>query len=88
MTTLPLKMKIAQLFRFCEALDARAILELVRDQYPGETYCSLPVIEGHLQSLKAVGILNEESSYMNDEGALVSVYRISEHGLSKVEGYE
>jgi hypothetical protein len=88
MTTLPLKMKIAQLFRFCEALNPQAILELVQDQYPGETYCSLPVIENHLQSLKAVGILNEESSYLNDDGKLVSVYRISEYGLSKVEGYE
>lgn len=88
MTALPLKMKIAQLFRFCEALNAQAVLELVRDQYPGETYCALPVIENHLQSLKAVGILNEESSYIDDAGKLVSVYRISEYGLSKVEGYE
>ncbi len=88
MTTPPLKMKIAQMFRFCEALNAQAVLELVRDQYPGEAYCSLPVIEELLQSLKAVGILNEESSYLDDAGTLVSVYRISEYGLSKIEGYE
>lgn len=88
MTLMPLKMKIAALFRLYETLDPHAVLELVQDQYSGEKYCNLSVVEGHLQSLKAVGILNEENSFLNDEGELVCVYRISEYGHSRLEGYE
>lgn len=87
MNALPLKMQIASVFRHCEALDPRAVLELIQDQYPGEPYCSLEVVSAHLQALKAVGIVNEEHSYLDDAGNLVPVYRISEYGLGRLEGY-
>ena len=84
MTNIPLKAMVAQCFENCEALNAKAVYDLVRDYFPDERYCSLPIIEEHLQSLKVVGILNEESSYLDDDRRLVSVFRISEYGLDKL----
>ncbi|QJB56774.1 hypothetical protein [Pseudodesulfovibrio sp. zrk46] len=84
MTNVPLKAMVAACFSNCEALNARAVYDMVVDDYPSEKYCSIPIVEEHLKSLKAVGILNEEGSYLNDDGQLVSVYRISEYGLDKL----
>jgi hypothetical protein len=69
-------------------LNAKAVYDLVRDHFPNEKYCSIPIIEAHLQSLKVVGILNEEGSYLDDENQLVSVYRISEYGLDRLHRAE
>lgn len=80
----PLKMFITELFGNGELLDSKGIHELVSDFYPGEKYCSLSCIEEHLKSLKAVGILHEEGSYLDDVDNIVSVYRISEYGLDKL----
>lgn len=87
MTLMPLKMKIADLFRSCETLDPHAVLELVRDQYSGEKYCSLSVVEGHLQSLKAVGILEEHGSALNEHANLVSRYRITGYGRARLAAF-
>jgi hypothetical protein len=84
MSDIPLKAMVAQCFNNCEALNAKAVYDLVRDHYPDEKYCSIPVIEEQLLSLKVVGILNEEGSYLDDDNRLVSVYRISEYGLDKL----
>ncbi|QGY41880.1 hypothetical protein GM415_17715 [Pseudodesulfovibrio cashew] len=84
MKNIPMKAMVAQCFSHCEALNAKAVYDLVRDHFPSEKYCSIPIIEDHLLSLKAVGILNEEGSYLDDDGQLVSVYRISEYGLDKL----
>ena len=85
MSTMPLKAMVAGCFSNCEALNAKAVYDLVVGDYPKEQYCSIPVIENHLKSLKAVGILHEEGSYMDDGGELISVYRISEYGLDKLQ---
>lgn len=80
----PLKLYIAKIFGNGEPLDVKGIHELVCACYPGEKYCSVSTISEHLKSLKAVGILHEEGSYVDDKEELVSVYRISEYGLDKL----
>lgn len=84
MSKVPLKAMVAKCFSNCEPLTAQAVYDLVVDSYPSESYCSISVIEEHLKSLKAVGIIFEEGSYVDDDGNLVSVYRISEYGLDKL----
>ena len=80
----PMKTRIVEVFKNGELLNAKAIHEIVLYDYPSERYCSIKTIEDHLKSLKAVGILNEEGSYIDDDGNLVSTYRISEYGLDKL----
>ncbi|MBG0791291.1 MAG: hypothetical protein H0S80_12430 [Desulfovibrionaceae bacterium] len=84
MTNIPMKMRVADCFGQGEALNARAVHDIICDQYPTERYCSVRSVHEHLMSLKAVGILNDESSYVDDNGDLVSVYRISEYGLNRL----
>ncbi len=83
-TQKPLKMFITEIFGNGELLDVKGIYELVSAYYPDEKYCSVSTIEEHLKSLKAVGILHDEGSYLDDSGELISVYRISEYGLDKL----
>jgi len=80
----PMKMMVAGCFGRGEALNAMAVHDIIRDHYPRERYCSIESVREHLMSLKAVGILNDESSYVDDDGHLVSVYRISEYGLDRL----
>jgi len=84
MSNIPMKMMIAACFRQGEALNASAVFDLICDHYPGESYCSIATVRVHLMSLKAVGILKDEGSYLDDDDQLVSVYRISEYGLDRL----
>ncbi|HAS89753.1 MAG TPA: hypothetical protein DCS48_10680 [Desulfovibrio sp.] len=84
-TLKPLRHFIIETFGNGKALDAKAVLEQAAPSYPGEKYCSVPSIAEHLKALKAVGILHEDGSYLDDKGKLVSMYRISEYGLEKIE---
>ncbi|NDV18331.1 hypothetical protein GO013_02730 [Pseudodesulfovibrio sp. JC047] len=84
MAVKPLKAMIAQAFATGETLDAQTVHAQIESLYRGEKYCSVPTVADHLKSLKAVGILREDSSFLNDAGMLVSQYRISDYGLNKV----
>ncbi|OIO05941.1 MAG: hypothetical protein AUJ49_00490 [Desulfovibrionaceae bacterium CG1_02_65_16] len=80
----PLKMMVAATFLDGAARNAETVHQLVAGSYPSERYCSRATIAEHLKSLKAVGVLQEDGSYLDDTGALVSVYRISEYGVEKL----
>lgn len=84
MSKIPMKMMVADCFGRGEALNARAVHDIISDHYPRERYCSVECVHEHLMSLKAVGILRDEGSYVDDDGDLVSVYRISEYGLERL----
>ncbi|WP_319468577.1 hypothetical protein [uncultured Pseudodesulfovibrio sp.] len=85
MSTKPLKTMVAETYADGQAYGAGEVFELVKSHYPNEKYCSDQVVAEHLKSLKAVGIIHEDGSYLDDSGQLVSVYRISEYGQSKVQ---
>lgn len=85
--TKPLKMAIAELFLRYGTMDERAVLERVSTQFLNEKYCSLPVIQTHLQSLKAVGILEEHGSTLDEHGNLVSRYRITAYGRARLAAF-
>jgi len=80
----PLKMMVAEAFQEGWALNAEGVYKLIAGHYPSERYCSTATIIEHLKSLKAVGFLLEDGSYLDEKGVLVSVYRISEYGLEKL----
>jgi DNA-binding PadR family transcriptional regulator len=80
-------MAIAELFLHHETLDQDAVFARVRDAFPAERYCSPPVISGHLQSLKAVGILEEHGSTLDEHGNLVSRYRITNYGRARLAAF-
>lgn len=84
MSNKPLKMMVAEAYQEGWALSAEAVHKLIAGHYPAEPYCSTATIAEHLKSLKAVGFLHEDGSYLDEQGALVSVYRISEYGLEKL----
>ncbi|WP_319543060.1 hypothetical protein [uncultured Pseudodesulfovibrio sp.] len=81
----PLKAMVAQAFVTGESLDAKSVYEQIKSIYSNEKYCSVSTVADHLKSLKAVGILNEDGSYLDDAKALVSKYRISGYGLGKLK---
>jgi len=80
----PLKTSVLRAFAAGEVLDAAEVLARIRGRYPGERYCSLAVVADHLKSLRAVGLLAEDASFLDESGGLVSLYRISEYGLAKL----
>ena len=83
----PLKMAIATLFLQHPLLDADAVLAQLCSQFPGEKYCCLPVIQTHLQSLKAVGILEEHGSTLDEHDNLISRYRLTDYGRTRLTAF-
>ena len=53
----PIRLTIAALLRDGKPRTARDVFEALRPQYPGERQLSPDAVDGHLQALKAVGIV-------------------------------
>jgi len=83
-TIKPLKAKAAEVFCDGEIRSAEKVFEHIKSLYPNEKYCSIPIIATHLKSLKVVGILTEDASYLDESSNLVSMYRITDYGKKKV----
>ena len=79
----PIRLTIAALLRDGKPRTARDVFEALRPQYPGERQLSPDAVDGHLQALKAVGIVEETL----EAGTLTQRYALSEYGKGRVERF-
>ena len=78
----PIRLTIAALLRDGKPRTARDVFEALRPQYPGERQLSPDAVDGHLQALKAVGIVR-----IAEAGTLTQRYALSEYGKGRVERF-
>ncbi|WP_432734536.1 hypothetical protein [Maridesulfovibrio sp. FT414] len=84
----PLKHFIVEIFGNGELLDATGIHELVSASYSDGAMLTPDELAAKLEELQDEGLLLDEGSYMNDDGKLIPLYRISELGLNRLhEGF-
>ena len=81
---LPLKMSIARLFTDNAPRDKHAVYAELEPHYGTERQFSHGMIENHLMSLKAVGILKANDAHITPQNELVRAYVITSFGHSKL----
>ena len=82
----PIRLTIAALLRDGKPRTARDVYEALRPQYPGERQLSPDAVDGHLQALKAVGIVLIAEETL-EAGTLTQRYALSEYGKGRVERF-
>ena len=82
----PIRLTIAALLRDGKPRTARDVFEALRPQYPGERQLSPDAVDGHLQALKAVGIVRIAEERL-EAGTLTQRYALSGYGKGRVERF-
>ena len=82
----PIRLTIAALLRDGKPRTAQDVFEALRPQYPGERQLSPDAVDGHLQALKAVGIVRIAEETL-EAGTLTQRYSLSEYGKGRVERF-
>lgn len=82
---LPLRFRILHLLSQHDALTVREVMDALRDEYGNDGQFKPAIIEGHLMSMKAVGLLEIADVDLDDNGKLVQHYRITDYGKSRLK---
>ena len=82
----PIRLTIAALLRDGKPRTAQDVFEALRPQYPGERQLSPDAVDGHLQALKAVGIVRIAEETL-EAGTLTQRYALREYGKGRVERF-
>lgn len=83
----PIRLVIAALLRDGGPRTARDVFEALRPQYLGERQLSPDAVEGHLQALKAVGIVRVAEESLDENGLFTQSYALSEYGRDRVDRF-
>lgn len=85
---LPLRFSILKLLSKTEGgLTPDQVYLALHDTYEGEKQCEIDTIDGHLMSMRGVGLVDDTRADYDDDGRLVTTYTITEYGMSKVAQY-
>lgn len=85
---LPLRFSILKsLNSEIDGLTPQQIYGKLKDNYPGEKQCQLDTIDGHLMSMKGVGLVEEKQAHFEENEELVTRYTITDYGKGKVKQY-
>lgn len=82
---LPMRFRILHLFSIEKiSMSNSEIMEKIRPEYGSEGQFKESMIELHLQSMRAVGILKVDNLTLDEAGHLKAKYKITEHGLARL----
>ncbi|NYE58515.1 helix-turn-helix transcriptional regulator [Carboxydothermus ferrireducens] len=83
---LPLRFRILHLLGVEQkALIPEEIMEKLKDEYGNERQFRKNAIIGHLQSMKAVGLVQTTEVYLTDAGELVERFEITDYGRDRLK---
>lgn len=85
---LPLRFSILKLLNNkLTGLTPHEIFMELKDKYRNEKQCQPDTIDGHLMSMRGVGLVEEKNAIFDEKEQLVTTYAITDYGKSKVEQY-
>jgi hypothetical protein len=84
---LPLRFRILHLVNLADgkALTTDEIYNSLYDEYAGEGQFSLELMEGHLMSVKATGLIEGVEPYLDEVGEAHYKYRITATGRDRTK---
>lgn len=81
----PLRMSIVYTYSDLTPRTPEDIYAELKSEYGDEGQFTLSAIENHILSLKAVGILKENSARLTEQETLIQSYEITSFGLDKLK---
>lgn len=87
MAVLPLRFRILHIVNKAAGnpLKTGEIYEELKDEYTGEGQFSLELMESHLMSIKAVGLIDAVEPYFDDNGEARYKYIITDTGKDRTK---
>ena len=87
MAVLPLRFRILHVINQAggKPLKTDQIYKEIYDEYAGEGQFSLELMESHLMSIKAVGLIDSIDPYFDDHGEARYQYVITETGKDRIK---
>ena len=85
---LPLRFSILKLLiSKPDGLDPYQLFQMLNDTYPNEKQCQPNTIDGHLMSMKGVGLVDVKEAAKDGGDNLISTYVITEYGSGRLTQY-
>ena len=85
---LPLRFSILKLLVSTpDGLNPEQLFKMLKDTYPNEKQCQPNTIDGHLMSMKGVGLVDVKEAIQDGDGKIVSSYFITEYGSGRLAQY-
>lgn len=84
---LPMRFRIMHLISQNDSVNNQEIMKFLGDEYTGEGQYKLSVIDTHLMSMRAVGIIEIANAFLNESGNLVQEFKITDYGKQLLSSY-
>lgn len=84
MMKLPLRSRVLHFLSNSGSVTCEQVVDALKDEYGDEGQFKPSVVEGHLMSLRAVGIVDVDKVDFDDNDNLMLWYKITDYGRSKL----
>jgi hypothetical protein len=84
---LPMRFRIIHLVSQHDTISDKEVMEALRDEYGGEGQYKDSIINTHLMSLRAVGIIEVAGVSLDDNNELVQEFKITDYGTNLLNSY-
>lgn len=82
---LPLRFRILHLMSEKDSISSDEIMDSLKDEYGGEGQFKKPVIDSHLQSMRAVGLIDVTDVDLDANENLKLRYKITDYGIDRLK---
>lgn len=82
---LPLRFRILHFFSDNKGHTLEDLIKALEGEYGKEKQFNRGLLNTHLQSLKAVGMLEYEKIFMDQSGELVQLFKLTEYGYNTLK---
>lgn len=84
---LPMRFRIIHLVSQHDKISDKEVMEALRDEYGDEGQYKMSIIETHLMSLRAVGIIENTGVTLDENDNLVQQFSITDYGKDLLDKY-
>ena len=84
---LPMRFRIIYLVLQHDKISDKEVMEALRDEYGDEGQYKMSIIETHLMSLRAVGIIENTGVTLDENDNLVQQFSITDYGKDLLDKY-
>ena len=85
MAKLPMRFRILHLMSENEKLSDLEVMEALKEEYGSEGQFKLATVNTHLQSMRAVGMVENADVSLDESGKLDIKYKITSYGESRLK---
>jgi len=82
--TLPMRFRILHIISKKEDIDLKELMTALKPEYGNEGQLKESIVENHLASMRAVGMINDTKIMIDSSDKLVQRVKITEYGQSRL----